>query len=187
MVSPCVFWKKSILSAGKRVRREKKDERNDPFPTSSSWLGQGLHSRGTGKKRGRYQGIIHKDSSTQSLSSCFSASFSNPSLERELAPPHLPAQCDATPWTTEFLQQLRCLLPVSPAALWYFFSQQGYSFSRNLFQRVSWLFFALSDFEGWKLFHLRKTDLLPKAPRRQKTENRQVNKIQRIRKMCLLV
>lgn len=40
-----------MLSAGKRVRREKKDERNDPFPTSSSWLGQGLHSRGTGKKR----------------------------------------------------------------------------------------------------------------------------------------
>lgn len=51
MVSPCVVWKKSILSAGKRVRREKKDERNDPFPTSSSWLGQGLHSRGTGKKK----------------------------------------------------------------------------------------------------------------------------------------
>lgn len=45
----------------------------------------------------------------------------------------------------------------------FFSPQQGFSFSRNLFERVSQQYFALSDFEEWKLLHLCKTDLLPKS------------------------
>lgn len=63
VVSPCVFWKKSMLSAGKKGEEGVKDERNDHFPTSSSWSEAALMEHR--KKGGRHQRIIPKGSSTK--------------------------------------------------------------------------------------------------------------------------
>lgn len=71
------FWEKG--------EEGEKDERNNHFPTSSSWLGQSLHSR---KKGEDIRESSPKTALPKKFSSCFSALFSNSPLERELASPH---------------------------------------------------------------------------------------------------
>lgn len=140
----------------------------------------------TGKK-GQTPGIIPRDSSTKNFSSCFSALFPKSPLERDLL--HLTPL--PTVWCStinEFLYQLSCLLPGSSAALWFFFPTGLFIQWKSIWRSFTvilctfrfWRMDIISPLQDWSLTkkHL--------AGKRQKTD-RQMNKIQRKRKMCMLV